>query len=174
MSSKSSGWFRILYIILSVLYIFCGISLLTMPSMYGASMIYVIGLLIVFYGAMMVGAYFMATNFKTIWTLLFGIVLIVLGIMCMCNIWEASLALAIVIGIGFIIAGGYKIYQSFVVKDLGVSNWWLILILGICNLVVGAILLFNLQSSMELITILVGCNLLVNGVSDLMLAFMAF
>lgn len=174
MNSKSFGWYRILFILLAVLYIFCGISLLTMPNVYGGSMIYVIGFMIVFYGAMMVGGYFMSTTFKSIWTLLFGIVLIILGILCMTNIWEAGIAMGVCVGIGFVVAGAFKVYQSFAVKDLGISNWWLILLLGVCNLIIGIIMLCNLGSSIELITMLIGCNLLVNGVSDLMLSFMAF
>lgn len=174
MNSKSFGWYRVLYIILAVLYIFAGIMLIANPSAFAPMMIYLVGWMAVFYGIIMIASYFMATHFKTIWTLLLGFVLIVLGFLMMSNLFATSVALGVMAGIGFMLAGGYKIYQSFMVKELGVSSWWAILLLGICNLIIGFILICNLGSAATLLTILIGTNLLVNGVSDLMLGFVAF
>ena len=72
------------------------------------------------------------------------------------------------------VIGAFKIYQAFFLKDLGVRSWWTILILAACNLIIGLIMIFNLNDSGTLITLLIGSNLLVNGVSDLMLSFTSF
>lgn len=174
MDSKSSGWYRILFIILAVLYIFAGITLIMNPTLFAGSMIYMIGLLAIFYGVILVVSYFLATNFKNIFTLIVGIVLVILGILISTHLFEASVALGVVAAIAFIAIGAFKMYQAFVVKELGVSSWWTILILALCNLVVGLIMIFNLNDSGTLITVLIGTNLLVNGFSDLMLGFSAF
>lgn len=174
MSSKSFGWYRVLLIVLSILYIFGGILIMMNPSWYAGPLVYMIGVMMLLYGCMMVAAYFMANSFKSIFTLLLGIALIILGILCCTNLWEASIAMGVLCGIGFTLAGAFKVYQSFMIKDFGVPGWWLVLVLGICNLIVGIIMLCNLGASGELISILIGCSLLTNGVSDLMLAFTTF
>lgn len=171
MTKSSWGWYRILFIILAVLYIFAGIMLIANPAMFAGSMIFMIGWLAIFYGIILVASYFMATNFKTSFTLITGIILIIVGILIVCNLFEASIALGVVAAIGFLCVGAFKIYQAFFMKDMGVSTWWTILILAACNIIIGLIMMFNLQDSGTLITILIGTNLLVNGVSDLMLGF---
>lgn len=174
MNSKSFGWYRILYIVLAVLYIFAGIMLVANPQLFAGSMIYMIGLLAIVYGIILVASYFMAVNFKSSFTLITGIILIVVGILIACNIFEASIALGVVAAIGFLALGVFKIYQAFFVKKLGVSTWWTVLLLAACNLIIGIIMICNLNDSGTLITILIGTNLLVNGVSDLMLGFVGF
>ncbi len=174
MTSKSFGWYRILFIVLAVLFIFSGIMLTVYPELFAGSMIYMIGILAVVYGGILVASYFMASNFKSPITLIAGGVLILIGLLISFNLFEASIALGVIAAIGFLVVGAFKIYQSMFVKNLGISSWWMVLILGVCNVVIGLILIFNLNQSAALLTILIGVNLIVNGVSDLMLGFMAF
>lgn len=174
MNKSSFGWYRVLYIILSILYMFAGMMLITYPGMFAGSMIYMIGFLAILYGCILIASYFMAVNFKLPYTLIAGGVLILLGILICCNLFEASIALGVIAAIGFMVVGAFKIYQAVFVKNIGISSWWSILLLGICNLIIGLILIFNLNDSGTLITVLIGTNLLVNGVSDLMLGIMAF
>ncbi len=174
MSKTDWGWFRVLYVILAILYIFAGIMLITYPQMFAGSMIAMIGWLAIIYGIMLVASYFMATNFKSGFTLVTGIILILVGILIVCNLFEASVALGIVAAIGFLAVGVFKIYQAVFVKEMGISTWWTVLILAICNIAIGLIMMFNLNDSGTLITILIGTNLLVNGFSDMMLAFVGF
>ncbi len=174
MSKTEWGWFRVLYVILAVLYIFAGIMLIANPQMFAGSMIAMIGWLAIIYGIVLVGSYFMATNFKSGYTLVTGIILILVGILIVCNLFEASIALGIVAAIGFLVVGVFKIYQAIFVKNMGISTWWTVLILAVCNIAIGLIMMFNLNDSGTLITILIGTNLLVNGVSDIMLALTGF
>ncbi len=174
MSKSEWGWFRVLFIILSIAYIFAGIMLMMYPQMFAGTMIYMIGFMAIFYGIMLIGSYLMATNFKSSFTLITGIILVIVGILISTNIFEASIALGVVAAIGFMVVGAFKVYQAFFLKDLGVSSWWTVLILAACNLIIGLIMIFNLNDSGTLITLLIGSNLLVNGVSDLMLSFTSF
>lgn len=174
MSKASWGWYRVLFVILAVLYIFAGFMLIAYPQMFAGSMIYMIGWLGIFYGIILLASYFMATNFKSVITLVFGVVLIVLGILTISNVFEASIAMGVVVAIYFIAVGVFKIYQAVFVKNLGVSSWWTVLILAACNIIIGLIMIFNLRDSGTLITVLIGTNLIVNGVSDLMLGIVGF
>lgn len=174
MSKSSFGWYRILYIVLAILYIFTGAMLVIYPNLFAGSMITMIGCLCIVYGAILIGSYFMATVFKSGFTLVTGGLLLLLGILIVCNLFEASIALGVVTAIGFICVGVFKMYQSFFIKNLGISSWWSILVLGICNLIVGLILIFHLNDSAALLTVLIGTNLIVNGLSDLMLGFIGF
>ncbi len=174
MTKSEWGWFRVLYAIMAVLFIIAGIMLLMNPAFYAPFMIYMIGFMAIFYGAMLVIAYFMATNFKSVFTLITGILMIIAGIMTVSNVFSSSIALGAVIGIGLMVVGIFKIYQAFFVKKLGVSSWWTVLILAACNIILSIIMLCNLGDAGTLITILIGTNLLVNGVSDLMLSIVGF
>ncbi|UNT97241.1 HdeD family acid-resistance protein [Allobaculum mucilyticum] len=174
MSKSDFGWYRILFIILAILYIISGFMLIAYPSLFAGSMIYMIGFLCILYGCILVASYFMAVNFKSGFTLVTGGLLILAGVLISTNIFSASIALGVVTAIGFMLVGTFKIYQSIFVKNLGISSWWTVLVLGICNLIIGLILIFNLNDSGALITVLIGTNLIVNGVSDLMLGFTAF
>ncbi len=174
MSQSSSGWYRILFIVLAVLYIFAGIMLVCNPAVFAPSMINLIGLFGIVYGIILIASYFMEANFKSIYTLISGIIVLLLGLLVVFNPFRSSIVMGAMCAVAFLAIGCFKIYQAFFVKDLGVSTWWSVLLLAACNIIVGLIMMFHLQNSAGLITILIGVNLLVNGVSDLMLGIMGF
>lgn len=174
MTKSSWGWYRILFVILAVLYICSGCALIMNPAFFAPSMIMMIGWLAIIYGAILLTSYFMEANFKSSFTLITAIILIIIGILIVCNLFEASVALGVVAAIGFLVVGAFKLYQAFFLKDMGVTTWWSVLLLAACNIIIGLIMMFNLKDSGTLITVLIGTNLLVNGVSDLMLGFIGF
>lgn len=174
MSKSTSGWARVLYILLAILYIIAGIYFFTNPVLGEYVLGNFIAAMMLVYGIMMVIAYFTATSFKSIWTLILGILMIVLGIVIFSNVFNSMNVLGVIIGIGFVCAGAFRIYQSFQFKDFGLSTWWLMLILGILTLIVGGILIFNPSTSGGYFAILVGSSFLVNGISDLITGLFAF
>lgn len=173
MTSKTSGWVRVAYILLAVLYIFTGIFFMSYPGLSEISLGYCIAFMTIFYGGVVIASYFLNSTFKTIWSLIIGICMIIVGIVVMMNVPTSMSVIAVIVGIGYILVGVYKTVQSFSLKDLGLSNWWLALILGILTIIVGCILAFNPDNGAYL-AVLVGATLLVNGVSDLFLGFLAF
>jgi uncharacterized membrane protein HdeD (DUF308 family) len=166
MKSSSLGWYKVLYIVLAVLYLFAGIALVANPAYFAPTMIYMIGWIAVFYGILITIGYFMHTQFKSVWTLVFGIALVILGIVIMSNLFSASVALGAFAGVCFIMAGVYRVYQSFLTKDLGIKSWWIILLLGIANLILGIILIMNLNAAAVYLTLMIGVNLICSAVSD--------
>lgn len=57
MSKSDFGWYRILFIILAILYIISGFMLIAYPSLFAGSMIYMIGFLCILYGCILVASY---------------------------------------------------------------------------------------------------------------------
>ncbi len=174
MSKSSLGWARVLYVLLAVLYIITGIYFFTSPVLAEYVLGNFIGAMMLVYGIMMIIAYFTATSFKSIWTLVLGILMVVLGIVIFSNVFDTMNVLGVIVGVGFIAVGAFRTYMSFQLKDAGLSTWWLILVLGILTLIVGCILVFNPSASGGYFTILVGSSFLVNGISDLCTALFAF
>lgn len=171
MSKSSLGWVKVLYVLLAILYIITGLYALFNPVAFELTLGLFIGCMMIAYGVMMVIAYFMAAHFKSVWTLILGILLVVLGFVVASNLFESMNVIGIIAGIAFICSGAFKIYQSFQVKDLGIKSWWLVLILGICTLIVGGIMAFDPAASGAYFAIWVGCSFLVDGIDDLILAF---
>ncbi|MEY8381156.1 HdeD family acid-resistance protein [Ileibacterium valens] len=174
MSKSSFGWAKVLYILLAILYIITGIYFFTSPVLAEYVLGNFIGAMMLVYGVIMIIAYFMSSTFKSIWTLILGILMVVLGIVIFANVFDTMNVLGVIMGIGFICAGAFRIYQGFQVKDMGLSQWWMLLILGILTLIVGCILTFNPSVSGGYFTIWVGSSFLVNGISDLCTALFVF
>ncbi|MCF0245234.1 MAG: DUF308 domain-containing protein [Ileibacterium sp.] len=172
--NKSLGWVKILYILMAVLYIIAGITFFVNPITSEVVLGTFIGAMMVVYGIMMVVAYFTASNFKSVWALLLGIALIVLGLVVWTNLFDSMNVIGVFVGIAFLFSGAYKTYASFQFKDLGLPGWVWILITGIATLIVGGIMVFNPSVSGGYFTILVGASFLTDGIADLILGLTAF
>nr|WP_289753665.1 DUF308 domain-containing protein [Faecalibaculum rodentium] len=81
--------------------------------------------------------------------------------------------LGILLGVVLLIGAGLRIWFSFEAKAIGVSSWWAILILGILQLVVACMFLFNPSQSGELLTVYVGALFLSQGLMDLSIGIFA-
>lgn len=174
MTNKSFGWARILFILVAILYIICGIMMLSNPVEGMVSLGLFVGSLLIAYGIMLAISYFMSTYFKTIWTLILGVLMIVLGFIVCGNLIDSVNVMGVLVGIGFLCAGVFRVYQSFQLKDLGVSAWWAMLILGILDAAVGLIMAFHVGMSGYYLGIYVGATFLCNGISDLVAAIFAY
>lgn len=174
MSKSSFGWARLLFVLVAILYIICGIMMLNNPVEGMAAMGIFTGSLLIAYGAMLVISYFMSTYFKSVWALILGILMIALGFVVCTNLVTSVNVMGVLFGIGFLCAGVFRAYQSFQLKDMGLSTWWLVLILGILDAVVGCIMAFHVGMSGYYLSVYVGATFLVNGISDLITALLAY
>lgn len=174
MSKSSFGWARVLFILVAILYIICGIMMLNNPVEGIAAVGVFVGSLLLAYGAMLVISYFMSTFFKSVWALILGILMIALGFVVCSNLISSVNVMGVLFGVGFLCAGIFRAWQSFRLKDLGLSTWWLVLILGILDAVVGGIMAFHVGMSGYYLSIYIGATFLVNGISDLFTALLAY
>ena len=135
----------------------------------------VLGAMFVGYGIVEIISYFSSGAFRSIfrYSLIMGIVLIVLGIVMFTNLVGTMNFLGILLGVVLLIGAGLRIWFSFEAKAIGVSSWWAILILGILQLVVACMFLFNPSQSGELLTVYVGALFLSQGLMDLSIGIFA-
>lgn len=171
MTKQSTGWFKVLYIIMAILFVIAGFTFMMYPALESLYLGMFIGCMAIAYGVVMVIAYFMATQFKSIWALIMGIVLIVLGFIMTSHPAKTSQIFGVVLGIGLLISGAYKTYHSFELKNFGWSYWWLSLISGICSLIIGCVICFNIGDAGAYLAIWIGADFVVTGINDLVLAF---
>ncbi len=99
------------------------------------------------------------------WNLVAGIVMLVLGLFIWFNPFGTMLALAAYIGIGFMLAGLF-----YIMAFAGIRSGWYLLV-GVLDLLVGLILLFNLGVTAASLPVILALWCLTVGVVQLIGAF---
>lgn len=101
--SESGGW-RILRFVLGVLYIVVGLDLVAQPALGAITLIFVVGLLLIFDGIMkLIGAF--TSRSGRLWLVAIGILDIVLGMWAITNIPMSAPAIGFFVGFMLIFAG---------------------------------------------------------------------
>lgn len=103
------------------------------------------------------------------WLIALGIIMILLGLLAIALPFATTLAVAILLGWIFIIAGIIQIIHAF--KSRGWGVFLLELLLGILYVVVGIMLLRNLLSGVITLTLVVGISIFISGVFRVIQAF---
>lgn len=170
MERTSLGWTRILYIIMAAVNVIAGFYAILNPLVIDALIPYFIGTLMLLYGGVLLVTYFLATTKQSIGSLILGIAMVVLGLICFgSELFRFTYLIATIVAISCIVVGVIKAINSFTYKSLGMSYWWSVLVLGILDVIVG-IMLFMYPAS---IGIYLGAGLVANGISDFIIAFSA-
>lgn len=105
-----------------------------------------------------------------IWSILLAVIAIIVGIQLLTDIVGGLFSLTLVLGIMFIASGIFKIIASFQTPgDLR----WLVLLSGVVSLILAFMILANYPASaMTILGILLGVELLSNGVALITLSLM--
>lgn len=104
-----------------------------------------------------------------LWFLILGIAPVVLGVVLLGSPVVATLATAMVIGVMLILGGIFEVVGSFWARDW--SGFFLHLLSGLLSLVVGLLFLGRPVSSIEALTLLLACFLIVGGIFRMVAAF---
>ena len=102
--------------------------------------------------------------------ILFGIIAIVAGLMALIWPGQTFLVLAAIIGWYVLFAGIFDLVTAFATRDEN-DLWWLQLILGIAQILIGFWAIGYSGRSIDLLVIWVGASALARGISELFLAF---
>ncbi len=105
---------------------------------------------------------------KWLWFVLLGVLLIVVAMFALGSLWAASLATAVVIGAVMITSGIFEIVGAF--WSRGWSGFFLHLLSGVLSLVVGVLFLMAPVDALLVLTMLLACFLIVNGVFKIIAA----
>jgi uncharacterized membrane protein HdeD (DUF308 family) len=102
--------------------------------------------------------------------ILFGIIAILAGIMALVWPGQTFLVLAVIIGWYVLFAGIMDIVTSFATRDTN-DLWWLQLLLGIAQVLIGFWAVGYSGRSIALLVIWVGASALARGISSIFLGF---
>lgn len=99
--------------------------------------------------------------------MLSGLIDIMFGCFILFHIFGAAISLPMIFAIWVIIEGISVAAQSFDYKKAGFSNWWLILLLGICATVLGFLGMRNLAATAATLSVLIGIALILSGLANI-------
>lgn len=102
--------------------------------------------------------------------ILFGVIAIIAGIMALVWPGQTFLILAAIIGWYMLFAGVFDIMGAFISKGEN-ELWWLSLILGIIQILLGFWAIGYVGRSVALLVVFVGATALARGISNIFLAF---
>ncbi len=102
-----------------------------------------------------------------IWYLMFGLIEMMLGAYLLFQPELAAQALVLYLGFWFTYIGISRISFSFIMKDMGIKNWWWTLIGGILTMLLAFFIILNPVFGMFSVVYLVGFSIFVVGLMAL-------
>jgi uncharacterized membrane protein HdeD (DUF308 family) len=106
---------------------------------------------------------------KSGWIVTLGVVYVIAGVIALGSVVFATAVTVFVVGIMMVIAGIAEVVNSFQVKSWGKFLLWLLL--GLLYIVAGFLTFENPLLAAALLTLLLGCSLIVSGVMRVILGF---
>jgi uncharacterized membrane protein HdeD (DUF308 family) len=166
---KASGWF----IGMAVVFIFLGILAIVEPGVAGLAVTILLGWLLIFGGgAHLVGAFSGGGAGRVIWQVLIGILYIGGGFYFLTHALLGLGTLTLLLAVIILMAGVFEAIAYFRSRGEGGSGW--LLVNALITLLLGGLIWFHWpSSSIWAIGTLVGVNLLMTGISRLMLGLAA-
>jgi uncharacterized membrane protein HdeD (DUF308 family) len=164
-AKRFTGW----YIVAAILFIILGAYAIIEPQVAGLGVALLVGWLLVFGGiAHLIGAFQGGGAKRVIWQILSGVVFLIGGLYFLNNPSMTLNTLTLFLASLIIVAGIFEIVAYFRLEGALASGW--MLFNGIVALLLGGLIWFHWpSSSVWAIGTLVGVNLLLTGVTRLML-----
>ncbi|MGB1389154.1 MAG: HdeD family acid-resistance protein [Paracoccaceae bacterium] len=162
---------KFIWILMAMLSIIGGVLALMNPVFASGLATIIVAWMFIIFGALQVIAGFRVEGAGAkIWTILLGALAVYLGITILGHPLKGMIALTSMIAILCLGGGAAKVVLSFAMEDR--RFFWLVLISGIASLAVGVIIFMNWPvSAVSALGILLGVQLLSDGVSSLAMAF---
>jgi uncharacterized membrane protein HdeD (DUF308 family) len=163
----SKGWW--LYLVAGVLWIIFGWVVLSFnfDTVWAVAVFFGFGFIIG--GTMELFVAFQATSWRWL-HIAFGVIAIIAGIVALVWPGQTFLVLAAIIGWYILFAGIMDIVTSIAVKEDN-EMWWLQLILGVVEVLIGFWAVGYTGRSVALLVIWVGASALARGISSIVLGF---
>lgn len=162
---------KFLWVLMAIISIVGGVLALMNPAMASGFTTILVAWMFVLLGIIQVIAGFRVegTGAK-IWTILLGALAIYLGITILGHPLKGMVALTTMVAILFLGGGLAKIVLAFSLEDR--NFFWLVLISGVASVALGVIIFMNWPvSAVTALGILLGVELISDGISSLAMAF---
>lgn len=159
------------YFINAVIMVVLGLVLVIWPHSLGVLLCYLLGGALVLMGIIQLIGFLRSERlgFYNKFSMLMGIVLILLGIWICTKPHIVLSIIPVVVGVIVLLHGLMDIQYTMDIKRTGNTKWWIALIASALTLVVGLALVFNPFKAYEMSMILLGIAMLYDGGSDLVL-----
>lgn len=146
-----------------------GIILLTHPGMSAEVFCRICGALLLVFGIIKLFGYFSRDLLQLAFQFDFamGIISCLIGVVMLFR--SRQFMETLIIGMGlFILADALlRVQTAFDAKRIGVKQWWLILIMSLITAVIGTLLFLKPYNGTEGVMILIGLNLVIDGILNL-------
>ena len=158
-----------MYNLLTVCLILVGLILLLAPGIALNTVCTVFGIYLIVYGVVKVIGYFAKDVYQLAFQFDFamGIISCLIGVVMLFR--SRQFMETLIIGMGlFILADALlRVQTAFDAKRIGVKQWWLILIMSLVTAVIGTLLFLKPYNGTEGVMILIGLNLVIDGILNL-------
>lgn len=164
------------YFVNAVIMVILGLILVIWPDILGNILCYVLGGALILMGIFQVIGFIRGEHlgFYNKFSVLMGIVLILLGIWVCVNPHVVLSIIPVVVGIIILLHGLMDIQYTLDIKRTGNTKWWIALIAAIVTLVLGIMLIANPFVAYQLTMIIIGVAMIYDGVSDLALLLFSY
>ena len=151
----------------SIIAFILGLIMVISPGLSMVTMGIIVGIYMIIHGVVLVALDFKSNmNYSPFDGIVSGILFIILGILLIAMPGILSLALTLALGVWIILTSVSTIRLALVIKGKN-SNWVLILLFGILDLVAGILILFNPFASSISITVLSGAIIIAHSVINI-------
>lgn len=160
----------IVLLIVGILFVIAGILALLNPFAASMTANFIAGWSFIILGIVQAVGAFMSEGWGgKLWTLLLGIIALIIGINLVGSPLTGMIALTIVLGIMFLASGVFKLIVGFRIHDNAMK--WAVVISGIVSGLLGFMILTNIPGSAVIaLGVMLAVELLSNGVSAIALA----
>ena len=152
-------------IITSIIYIILGIIIVLNPGETITIVCKIIAILAIIYGIII--SIINISNLKEEGNLIFGVMLIVIGVSLLIYPNSLSILISLGLGIWFISSSINRIKFAVLVKDVKEFNWLIILCSAIITLLIGIAFIFTPLSTVATLTTIGGILMIVYSICDL-------
>lgn len=151
----------------SIIAFILGLIMVISPGLSMVTIGIIVGIYMIIHGVVLVAIDFKSNmNYSPFDGIVSGILFIILGILLIAMPGILSLALTLALGVWIILTSVGTIRLALVIKGKN-SNWVLILLFGILDLVAGILILFNPFASSISITVLSGAIIMAHSVINI-------
>lgn len=160
------------YIVMSALFCVLGAVLLIRPDVSVRWIGRLLGIGMLIFGAVKLVGYFSRDLFRLAfqYDLAFGLLLMALGTMTLCHPGDAMSFLCVMFGIPVLADGLFKIQIALDSRRFGIRTWWLVMVLAALTCGIGILLVFRPWDGAQVLTMLMGISLLLDGILNLSVA----
>ena len=157
------------YIVMSVLFCLLGIMLVVIPEFSVSVLAAIFGIMLILFGIVKIIGYFSRDLFRLAFQYdrALGLLLIVLGITTILKTDNVMAFISIVLGIYVLADGLLKIQIALDARVFGIRKWWAILVSAIAAGIIGCLLIIRPYEGADILVILSGFSLLLEGILNL-------